>query len=499
MGLYVPLIGRSPADLTGPPGGAVWAFRQKPRNRQGPRGSGRNREAMTLRQRLSHAIDLVAVTHRELSDEQRRFLREWERERVQMMMRALAPALLAVFTIASLASLLLTSEATRVPLTVTHAVAGGMMALYRFVLLPRGIQSRPLVAATAFFVVTGYGVVMWAAFRGAPSPLAGPFTAIMFLGAALLAAILNPLSNAALLLAPLFHYAVGLAAWYGQPYFAQWSVLSALFIALAAVLQYTRYYGIKREALQELAARQLVSQNERLRVEAMEKELAVAREIQDSFAPPPSLVHTDRLTASFYQLKHATLGGDWMAVRKLPGGELAIVVADATGKGVQAALVIHAVQSLWAYALDEEAFDPEAWIQAVNRALRRLGRKKAHSMSLGLALVGPDTLRYYSAGHVPLFILAGDGDDEKILPVVARGNLLGLTDELTLTPTELRLDQIHVRSILIGTDGAFDKGVRVRKSNVVQLLDGLARNGAGALASCPAEDDKLLVWVKRAS
>ena len=65
---------------------------------------------------------------------------------------------------------------------------------------------------------------------------------------------------------------------------------------------------------------------------ALNRDLALAQEIQDSLAPLSSTLTAGRYHASFYQQKFAALGGDWMGARTLATGELVVVVADATGK-----------------------------------------------------------------------------------------------------------------------------------------------------------------------
>ena len=237
---------------------------------------------------------------------------------------------------------------------------------------------------------------------------------------------------------------------------------------------------------------------ERQKRQKMEADLEVAREIQDSLAPPPAQDHDGQLDVRCLQLKHSTVAGDWMAVRKLENGTLLAVVADATGKGVQAALVTHAVQSLWADALGQEGdFDPEAWIQRVNRTLVRLGEKKPHSLTLGIALMSPARVTYWSAGHIPLFVVTGSGDQQQVRPLSGKGQVLGLKSEVLLASSSMDLPATGPIRILLGTDGVFERGTRTSKREVLAFVDAVDKNAAAAMEALAADDDKTIVLIGR--
>src|SRR5690606_10891442 len=145
----------------------------------------------------------------------------------------------------------------------------------------------------------------------------------------------------------------------------------------------------------ELRNRELVAREVTAKVE---REMELAKEIQTSLEPPPIIDFGGNMQIHTYQITHYTVGGDWMAVRENGAGDLVMLVADATGKGMQAALVVHAVQALWARFLDDPDFDPADFLDQANRTLLRLGRKKVHSMTVGIAVLSREKLTYWSAG-----------------------------------------------------------------------------------------------------
>ena len=95
-------------------------------------------------------------------------------------------------------------------------------------------------------------------------------------------------------------------------------------------------------------------------------------------------------------------------------GRWAIAVADVTGKGVPAAMVVQSLQCLWAQTFSEQSFDPKAWINVVNRTLFTLGSKQPHTLTLGLMMLDEGKLAYYCAGHLPLYLVRDISNPESV-------------------------------------------------------------------------------------
>lgn len=273
-----------------------------------------------------------------------------------------------------------------------------------------------------------------------------------------------------------------------------WTLAYVVNIGLAAAIQILRVLRCDTEAVREFRARAAIREAERHRQEV---ELAVAKEIQDSFAPAPLELEGSGMRAFCYQKKYAPLGGDWLAVRRMEDGSLVAIVADATGKGVQASLVVHAVQSLWASALGESTFDPATWLRHLNRVLLTMGRTRLQTVTIGLLQIDRDRVTYWSAGHVPAFVVSGQGGDRELHRLVGRGSLLGMEENPPLEPVSFSLQGLSDPQILIGSDGVFDAGTLTRKSYVFSLLDHLEFRGEGPWSLCRAEDDKILIWIRQ--
>ena len=255
----------------------------------------------------------------------------------------------------------------------------------------------------------------------------------------------------------------------------------------------------KQHALLNYQAQDLASQNQRLKLRAIESELLVAREIQEAFIPPPTELTTDEFAAHFFHVPHGLLGGDWLAARLLPSGAMAIAVGDVSGKGVPAAMVVQSVQSLWAQALSLPEFDPAQWLASVNDTLIAMGRKHPYTLTLGIMVLELGRLTYYSAGHVPLLLLGSPTDPQQITAIQGVGNVLGVDTNFTLKPVVVEFDTWRPHSIFLATDGVLPWQVRRKKSRILKLIEDVRSHGKTALESIEEDDDQILVWVEYAS
>lgn len=275
------------------------------------------------------------------------------------------------------------------------------------------------------------------------------------------------------------------------------SILLGNFFFLCGATQHFRSARIAQDGMIRVENLKIAQQNAAISRLTLERELELAREVQESFIPLKKALHGQHYASVFFEKKCGILGGDWMGFRTLDSGETISVLVDATGKGVAAALVIHAIQSLWADAMHKNRFDVKEWILDVNRTLFNLGRRSAHSVSMGVVVVEGDLLTYYSAGHVPLYLIREVNGKSVVTTLPSRGNLLGLSENVILLPKSINLIDNSVRSILSGTDGVFAQGTRTSPRKVLDFIKELEVQGEGALNLDGVEDDKLLLWMKR--
>lgn len=297
------------------------------------------------------------------------------------------------------------------------------------------------------------------------------------------------------------HAIAAICAWWaaGAAHFLPWSL--CIVIADAFLAAYSQLLKVQAEtqALTEYRSQQLLAENQKLQIAAMEAELRIASELQESLAPPPEALSGKGYTAQFYYLPFGVLGGDCIAARRLEDDTVAVVVGDVTGKGVAAAMVVHSVQSLWTEAINSEQFDAERWLQGVNQTLYLMGQQRAHTMTLGLLLLKSSSVVYYSAGHVPLAVLSKVEGRDTVHFVNGLGAPLGLERELKITPASLDLSKGQAHTLILGTDGVLSWKLRSSRKAMVQLKNAVHQRGKAALAEIGDDDDKILVVVDYAA
>ncbi len=133
------------------------------------------------------------------------------------------------------------------------------------------------------------------------------------------------------------------------------------------------------------------------------------------------------------------IGGDYYDYLSFADGTKGILVADAAGKGIPAALVMAKFQGM-AQALSIHVADAREFFVGLNDTLRvRLDRRNFITVAM-LTIDFDDRCTYYRAGHNPLFLYrAATGTVEELKPT---GMALGLTHGAALRSS---LDPLHFR------------------------------------------------------
>jgi serine phosphatase RsbU (regulator of sigma subunit)/predicted ester cyclase len=182
--------------------------------------------------------------------------------------------------------------------------------------------------------------------------------------------------------------------------------------------------------------------------ERVEQQLRVARIIQEASLPKevPQLEGWE-ITPLYRPARE--VGGDFYDFFELDDGRVGVVVGDATGKGVPAALVVTATYSmLRAVAQALGSFSPGELLAQVNETL--LARIPANMfVTCFYAILEPESgsLSYANAGHDLPYLRHGDHAEE----LRARGMPLGLMSGMSYEEGEASLRQED--KVLFYSDG----------------------------------------------
>ena len=103
--------------------------------------------------------------------------------------------------------------------------------------------------------------------------------------------------------------------------------------------------GVLARNFNHMAERIGVLLSEAKQKATLEKELEVARVIQESLLPPSTLIDARCLRLRGFFRSASICGGDWWSYAELPGGKVLVVIGDVTGHGVSSAMITAAAKS----------------------------------------------------------------------------------------------------------------------------------------------------------
>jgi hypothetical protein len=235
-------------------------------------------------------------------------------------------------------------------------------------------------------------------------------------------------------------------------------------------------------------------------------ELEVARQLQSELLPksPPTVPGWS--FASSWSTAN-DIGGDYHRFEPLADGRMALVVADASGHGMAAGLLMAITDTGLRIALDLDS-EPSAVAEVLDRALRRTGDGRSFvTFFYGRLDPASGHLEFVSAGHPSPLVRRRSGEIEE----PASGSLpLGVSERCEPYRGELTLSEGDL--LVITTDGLFealDPEGETFGWERLRALVGADTGGAedlharlrtalkGHAADAPASDDCTIVVAER--
>jgi phosphoserine phosphatase RsbU/P len=217
---------------------------------------------------------------------------------------------------------------------------------------------------------------------------------------------------------------------------------------------------------------------ERLAKQRMERDLELARSVQQGLLPehPPVLAGFE---ISVAHIPSQVVSGDYYDFIPLDSGTLLGVIADVEGNGVASALVMANLQAmLRALAIRVHAL--EQIVSSVNdMILRDIRSGKLLTMFIGLLDHRSRALHYVNAGHLPPAVIRADGETEYLR---TGGMPIGVFPH---SRYERGFIQLRAGDIVVGyTDGITEADdVRGNEFRIERVVDTVRRARAA-----PAEE-----------
>ncbi len=210
---------------------------------------------------------------------------------------------------------------------------------------------------------------------------------------------------------------------------------------------------------------------------SMERELALARVVQQGMLPSAELVSHGDFKLVGHCEPATSCGGDWWTYRRLSGGRMLIVIGDATGHGVHSAILAStargAVEAL--AEADERLLSPEQVLRSIDAAITHVGEQELR-MTAFVAILDAQgrTIRYANAGQNFPYLVHMDGHrrlDQSVV-IAASGNPLGdRTGSLDLRAGEIALQPGDL--FVAFTDGVVERQAPSGKQFGDRRLSGL--------------------------
>jgi serine phosphatase RsbU (regulator of sigma subunit) len=209
---------------------------------------------------------------------------------------------------------------------------------------------------------------------------------------------------------------------------------------------------------------------EALRRQTVARDLELARRVQLGLLPEDYPNCEGFEFFAFYRAAYE-VGGDYYDFIELPQGRLALVVADAAGKGVSAALMMAKLSGELKYHLSCES--PGEAIARMNDSLCAGGTGRFVTLLVAVLDRGSATLILVNAGH-PAPLLRRADKSVVAMGEKARGAALGLMPEARYQEVQT---QVRPGDIWLAYTDGFTEAVNARGEmyGVARLRDGLAR------------------------
>lgn len=206
--------------------------------------------------------------------------------------------------------------------------------------------------------------------------------------------------------------------------------------------------ALQRYHLQQAAVRSM----------ALEREMQLARSVQQAMTPEPDAVPAlPGLEPAGWTKPASINGGDCFDLWKLPDGRLGVLLADASGHGIGPALVVAQVRTL-VRTLSETEADPFRMLQRINARLYD-DLPNGRFVTAFVGFVSPQgKVDFCSAGHGPVLIRPRAG--EPLRELEASVPPLGVLPELPDCDCPVS-DQIGVGGWLIVASDGFTEALHV--------------------------------------
>jgi serine phosphatase RsbU (regulator of sigma subunit) len=198
------------------------------------------------------------------------------------------------------------------------------------------------------------------------------------------------------------------------------------------------------------------------------REMEIAKEVQTRLLPqePP---HLRSLEFGAQCIQARSVGGDYYDFFDLGAGRVGFVLADVSGKGVHAALLMANLQAHLRSQCTMAPIDLVRVLQHVNRMLWK-STASQHYATLFLGVYEDDTRRlsYVNCGHIPPLCMRRDGSVERLAPTAT---VIGMFEDWEGSVARIQLAQGDVLAVF--SDGITEAARDEEEFGEARVIDEL--------------------------
>jgi len=166
-----------------------------------------------------------------------------------------------------------------------------------------------------------------------------------------------------------------------------------------------------------------------IKQERIKKEMELASKMQNMLIPDTSLFpKNNKISVDSFYLPHFEVGGDYYEFQKLSENEYFFCIADVSGKGISAALLMSNFQASLKAFLNTEITLPILVEKLNNRVVESAQGEKFITVFVGNYNTETRELKYINAGHNPPFLY--DKDTKKLHELKDGCPGIGMLDEI---------------------------------------------------------------------
>lgn len=164
---------------------------------------------------------------------------------------------------------------------------------------------------------------------------------------------------------------------------------------------------------------------ENIRQAAVNRELELASKMQ-SMLFPDALPHNQSLDVDAFYKPHHVVGGDYYDFIELSKDEIAFCMADVSGKGVSAALLMSNFQANLRALIQRSGSLFDLLVELNQKVIQSAHREKYITLFIAKYHLRTRRLNYINAGHIPPLIVSKG----KVTELTNGATVLGMFDEL---------------------------------------------------------------------